>query len=116
MLIGRCIRLRNERHQRSKSTGLGMDRNITINSGRARSPPICSSCAVHEGSNTSGTWPSLGSMVCQSTQSSSAQYHWERCTGAPLRVRNSVGFARRGPGTSDIRSPSARTVSGTKDK
>jgi hypothetical protein len=47
-------RLRNERHQHSKSTGLGMLKNINITQGPGMPPSVRSSCAVHKASNPCG--------------------------------------------------------------
>jgi hypothetical protein len=47
-------RLRNERHQHPKSTGLGMVKNINIIQGPGMSPSVRSSCAVHKASNPCG--------------------------------------------------------------
>lgn len=49
------VRLRNERHQQPRCTGLGMDRNITLDGGEGGLGPAYSSCAVHARPATSGT-------------------------------------------------------------
>jgi hypothetical protein len=93
-----------------------MDRNITITHGEPDLHPYAPAAPCTEARIQAGLGHRWEAWYAGVQKSSSAQYHWEGITGAPLRVRISVGFARRGPGTSDVRSPSARTVTGTKDK